>query len=87
MMFGDLAIYPKLILISYVFENALYGLKLRLRTCQRPLEQISRRIIELDLDYREPVEFNDVNQNRNVEPDLKYLVENSNTAYQQISLG
>lgn len=27
---------------SYVFENALYGLKLRLRTCNRPLEQISR---------------------------------------------
>lgn len=72
---------------SYVFENALYGLKLRLRTCNRPLEQISRRIAELELDYREPIDFE---QNVINEPELKYLIENSGTidlAYQQISLG
>lgn len=72
---------------SYAFENTLYGLKLRLRTCNRPLEQISRRIFELDLDFREPITFD---QNPNVEPDLKYLIENNATNdlyYQQISLG
>lgn len=72
---------------SYVFENALSGLKLRLRTCNRPLEQISRRISELDLDYREPIDFD---ENVNSEPDLKYVIENNETDelhYQQISLG
>lgn len=34
---------------AYPFENCLYGLKLKLRNCSRPLEQISRRISELDL--------------------------------------
>lgn len=75
---------------SYVFENALYGLKTRLRTCNRPLEQISRRILELNLDYRDAIESNAVDESIQFEPDLKYLIEKSNTldlAYQQISLG
>lgn len=40
---------------AYQFENCLYSLKLRLRKCDNPLEQISRRIVELDLDYREAI--------------------------------
>lgn len=58
---------------SYPFENCLYGLKLRLRTCNRPLEQVSRRIAELDLDYREPIEFN-ADENINKGPELKFLI-------------
>lgn len=81
---------------TYPFENALFGLKLKLRTCNRPLEQISRRIIECNLDYREPANLNDINEtsytNRNEsnEPELKYLIQNSDlddTQYKQISLG
>lgn len=72
---------------SYVFENALYVLKIRLRTCNKPLEQIANRISELDLDFRNPVPFNDINVN--IDPDLKYAnVENemNELTYQHISL-
>lgn len=75
---------------TYPFENALYGLKLKLRTCNKPLEQISRRILELNLNYREPVDFNDIVCNEISEPEFKYLIENTgsnNFCYSQISLG
>lgn len=75
---------------TYPFENALFGLKLRLRTCNRPLEQISRRILELNLDYREPIDLSEEQQNQNIELELKYLIENNGTndlSYEQISLG
>lgn len=52
---------------SYPFENCLAALKLRLRNCNRPLEQISRRIAELNLDYRDSINFE-----QNNEPILKY---------------
>lgn len=76
-------------IVSYAFENTLSGLKLTLRTCNRPLEQITRRIFELDLDYREPINVDNY-QNVNAEPYLKYLIESNETndlCYQQISLG
>lgn len=40
---------------AYQFENSLFSLKLRLRTCDKPLEQIARRISELDLDHRNAI--------------------------------
>lgn len=73
---------------TYAFENCLYGLKLRLRTCNRPLEQISRRIFELNIDYREPIEFNN-DININIEADLKFRIDINDTSdlhYQYISL-
>lgn len=72
---------------AYPFENALFGLKLKLQTCNKALEQISRRILELNLDYREPI---DIRQIENNEPILKCLIENAeanNLSYKQISLG
>lgn len=42
---------------SYAFENCLYSLKLRLRNGKKPLEQISRRICEVNLDIREPIDL------------------------------
>lgn len=72
---------------SYIFENALYGLKLKLRTCNRPLEQIAKRISELDLVFRNPVEFSD--NKSNIEYELKYSNVNTETndnIFQQISL-
>lgn len=54
---------------AYPFENCLAGLKLRLRNCNKPLEQIARRISELNLDYRDPI---DLEQNNFInEPILK----------------
>lgn len=65
---------------SYVFENCLYGLKLRVRNCNRPLEQISRRISELNLDYRDPVDLQ-----TNFECHLKYSFDHrGELAYNQI---
>lgn len=75
---------------SYAFENFLYSLKLRVKNCNRPLEQISRRISELDLGYRQPVEFDELFQNKTTIPDLKFSFhcEHTNSiVYQQISLG
>lgn len=70
---------------AYPFENCLGGLKLRLRNCNCPLEQISRRIIELDLDYREPVDFSD---ERNNEPIFQYSFEiEGEFVYKQIFFG
>lgn len=66
---------------SYVFENCLYGLKLRVRNCNRPLEQISRRISELDLDFRNPIDFDE----EKIEPYMKYPFSNENKlVYSQI---
>lgn len=73
---------------TYPFENALFGLKLR--TCNRPLEQISRRILEHNLDYREPVVLSCILQNENNDPEFKYLIESNekdSQCYKQISLG
>lgn len=56
---------------SYVFENCLSRLKFRLRNCDKPLEQISRRIIELDLDYRDQIDLDEQCK----EPILKYAFE------------
>lgn len=75
---------------SYQFENCLYGLKLRLRKCNKPLEQISRRITELNLDYRHPVDTATILYEQHVPPDMKYPIQNmetNETVYQQISLG
>lgn len=72
---------------SYMYENALYGLKLKIRTCNRPLEQIANRISELNLDFRNPVKFDE--NNLKFEPELKYSSDNSGTndlIYQHISL-
>lgn len=60
---------------SYPFENALYGLKLKVRTCNKPLEQICRRIIEFDSGKN--VVGNEKNENN--EPELKYFSENKIT--------
>lgn len=69
---------------SYVFENSLAGLKLRVRNCNRPLEQISRRIIELNLDYRNPINFNEQKN----EPLLKYPSDkDGEKIYNQIFFG
>lgn len=69
---------------SYVFENCLAGLKLRVRTCNGPLEQISRRIIELNLNHRDPIDFSE----RNNEPLLKYPFDTEGeTTYNQIVFG
>lgn len=40
-MFGDLSTIS-----AYEFENCLYTMKLLIKTCDKPLEQLSRRIIE-----------------------------------------
>lgn len=65
---------------SYAFENCLYGLKLRVRNCYRPLEQISRRICELDLDFRNPIDFDE-----EIEPYMKNPFFNENEiVYSQI---
>lgn len=75
---------------SYQFENCLYGLKLKLRKCDKPLEQISRRIVELNLDSRRPMYFANILQEPNVLSDMKYPVQNqetNETVYQQILLG
>lgn len=74
---------------AYMFENALYQLKLKLRTCNRPLEQIAKRIAELNLDFRSPMKFDD--NNLLLDPELKYEISNGNNesndlAYQHISL-
>lgn len=72
---------------SYMYENALYGLKLKLRTCNRPTEQIANRISEHDLDFRSPVQFDD--SNMEFDPELKYSNVNNETNdinYQYISL-
>lgn len=58
---------------AFRFENCLGGLKNRIRNCNRPLEQISRRICELNLDYRTPINL----EENNVEPLLQYPFENS----------
>lgn len=70
---------------AYPFENSLAGLKLRLRNCNRPLEQISRRISELNLSYRNPV---DLSENV-IETILKYPFENETNkiVYSQIFFG
>lgn len=69
---------------AYCFENCLYGLKLRVRTCNRPLEQISRRIKELSLDYRAPVNLDEQND----EPILKYPSDyQGEVVYHQIVFG
>lgn len=69
---------------AYPFENCLGGLKLRLRNCNRPLEQIARRIIELDLDYRDPIDLSD---EPNFEPIFKYPCEiGGEIVYNQIFL-
>lgn len=66
---------------SYPFENCLYGLKLRVRNCHRPLEQISRRISELDLDFRKPINFDE----EKIEPYMKYPFSHENElVYSQI---
>lgn len=71
---------------AYPFENCLAGLKLRLRNCNRPLEQISRRISELNLDYRDPIDF-DQNDFIN-EPILNYSFENAGEqVFSQIVFG
>lgn len=68
---------------SYPFENCLYGLKLKVRNCNRPLEQISRRISELNLDFREPIDFE-----QNFEPELRYPFDNNGElAHEQILFG
>lgn len=54
---------------AYGFENCLGGLKLRLRNCNKPLEQISRRISELNLNYRESIDSEQMNSNN--EPIIK----------------
>lgn len=81
----DVLKYGNLTKISaYRFENSLAGLKLRLRNCNLPLEQISRRIIELDLDFRDAM---DLEQN-NSEPILKYPLDNSGeSVFNQIIFG
>lgn len=75
---------------SYPFENCLYGLKLKLRKCNKPLEQISRRVTELNLDCRQPINFDKILDRDNISPELKYPFQNeetNETVYQQISLG
>lgn len=72
---------------SYMFENALYGLKLKLRTCNRPLQQIAKRIAELDLDFRSPVKLDE--NNIKFDPELKYSIgdnQSNDLIYQYISL-
>lgn len=68
---------------AYQFENCLAGLKLRVRACNRPLEQIARRICELNLDYRDAIDFD---QNDLIgEPILSHPFENSGKqVYSQI---
>lgn len=75
---------------SYAFENCLYSLKLRVKNCAKPLEQISRRICELDLNYREPLDINELYQDKYFAPELKYpfrCEQTNNMNYQEISLG
>lgn len=68
---------------AFQFENCLAGLKNRLRNCNRPLEQISRRINELDLDYRNPIDLEQTNFIN--EPILKYSFDNAGeTIFSQI---
>lgn len=68
---------------AYRFENCLAGLKLRIRTCNRPLEQISRRLSELDFDYHP------INVEQTFEPILRYpiSIDENECAYNQIILG
>lgn len=69
---------------AYPFENCLYGLKLRIRNCNKPLEQVSRRIAELNLNYREPINLLEQN-NYGSEPILKYSFDfNGELVYRQI---
>lgn len=75
---------------TYMYENTLFSLKLRLRNCNRPLEQISRRIEELNLDFRNPIDINYEQNNITFTPDVKYPFKNDNTNhlfYSYISLG
>lgn len=73
---------------SYQFENSLYGLKLKLRKCDKALEQISRRIVEENLDFRYPIDFATTLPDPNI-VDMKYPFQNAETketAYKEISL-
>lgn len=72
---------------AYCFENCLAALKLRLRNCNRPLEQISRRISELNLDYRVPIDFEEMDSVK--DPLLKNPIENEAGAqvFSQILFG
>lgn len=74
---------------TYPFENVLYSLKLKLRPCSKPLEQIARRIIELNLDYRDPVDLSGAFQNISRETEFKYVIDSNatNKSYKQVSLG
>lgn len=67
---------------AYCFESCLGGLKLKVRSCNRPLEQISRRISELDLDYREPIDFEQMNLIN--EPIFKNPIDNNHEASEKI---
>lgn len=55
---------------AYKFENCLYGLKLKVRNCNKPLEQISRRITELNLDCRHPIDIATILFDQNFPPDM-----------------
>lgn len=69
---------------AYRFENSLAALKLRLRNCNRPLEQISRRIVELDLDFRNPIDL----EENDTEPILKNQFNNADgNVFKQIIFG
>lgn len=71
---------------AYRYENCLGGFKLRLQTCNLPLEQISRRISESNLDYRDPIDY-ERNDFIN-DPILNYPFENAGEqVFRQIIFG
>lgn len=64
---------------AYPFENALYGIKLKIRTCNKPLEQICRRLIEFN--PHEDISLNFVaSESMTIfEPELKYSIKINGT--------
>lgn len=69
---------------AYPFENRLHFLKLRLKQPRLPLEQITRRIVELSLDY-EHLFFNDSAKANFPVLTCEYMLD-GNLAYKQINI-
>lgn len=63
---------------TYPFENYLREIKLRTQASQMPLQQITRRIIELSLDPENNLLYSKYSELNEFMPELKYEIKESN---------
>lgn len=69
---------------TYPFENRLRDIKLNIKTCNKPLEQISRRIGEIELTNKAPHTLRLKELQNAMYPKLKHRISGTNTAYEKI---